>query len=429
MKSPSGKDRMKELVEKNARLEKEQLQARAIIEDLRDLVETFQTQLEDTKQVQAAISCGSTVDLPHVAELEAELQKALRETEKFKRETAVLSRALAVSGDGDNLLRHAEDAMQLERLMAEVKRVDQLEVELEHAYRKLESADLQLRHDHELRSAVTALRIDNDELSHRLEVAARHQCDLTEEKERYKRRCDELESITAKLHANQREDHVNATDRIKQLTRLIGQYEHDRTALDSREKTLKQKVIELEHMLLQRNAREQEYVSEISVLRSAVQDMDNEIRNLATSLAAESEANENLSARLERVEGEKSRMEQENLALRRKDKDLDQHMHELRELRHENEQMRKSLFMMQSNVHEKELRISGLEQSREVIRESMSLEIDRLNSEISHMASTSASLSERFLSVSKEKDRFKSLLATDTMHKLAPLMHRPHRQS
>ena len=434
--SPGRKDKLADLVETNQRLEKEQAQARAIIEDLRGLVESFQAQLDETKQMHAA----TLPEIPnasadqYIADLEEELRFTRAEADKFRRESMVLNRALAVTArdsgaDGEFLLRQAEESLQVERLMIDVKRMDELEVELEHAYKKLETADLQLKYDQELRSAVTALRVQNDELTQTLEAAESRHASTSEERDRYRRRCDELESIIARVHAEQREDRENATERIKQLTRVIGQLEHDMTGLDGREKTAKQRIVELEQVIIQRDARVRDQASEIATLRTAVQDLDNEIRNLATSLAAETEANENLSVRLERVEAEKLRVEHENYALRRKDKDLAEHVKELGRVKAENEGLKKSLYMLQSSVHERDLRITGLEQSRTVIRESMSLEIDRLNSELSHMASTSASLSERFLSVSKEKDKFKSLLASDTMTRLAPLLDRTHRQA
>ena len=410
---------IKSLKEKNSLLESEQRESRTVIEEMRQLVDLFQSKLDETKRSVLDVSLRKHDEQLLVYQLQAELETAQRDAEQFRKEAAVLTRALAVSSmesqtDGLALMNEAQELLDNEELHAELTRLKEIET-------KYKSVEVRLAEDEQLRAQLSEQRIENDFLRHKLEAAESLHVSLVDDRERWQLRCDELEATLAKLGAEVRQELDQRDECMQTLSMAKSQYEQDILSLELSEKRLKQRVSELEGILLQRDAMEQSLNSETAALRSSVSELDTEVRSLAVSLAAEAEANSNLAHRLEKVEADRERLVKELAVSRRRENERTKELDDLTATKTQNDELRKMVFLLQNQIAEKDVKIANLEQSRAQLKETMGSEIERLSDEVEYMASTSASLSERYMQVAREKDRMKSLLAHETMARLGPL--------
>lgn len=410
---------IKSLKDKNSSLESEQRESRAVIEEMRQLVDLFQTKLDETKRSVLDASLRKHDEQLLINRLQGELETAQRDADQFRKEAAVLTRALAVSSmesqtDGLALMNEAQQLLNSEELNSELVRLKEIET-------KYKSVEVRLAEDDQLRSQLSQQRIDNDFLRHKLEAAESLHVSLVDDRERWQLRCDELEATLSKLETEVRQELDQRDECMQTLSIAKSQYEQDILSLEVSEKRLKQRVNELEGILLQRDAIEQSMNSETAALRNSVSELDTEVRSLAMSLSAEAEANSNLTNRLERVEADRERLVKELTVSRRRESDRTKELEELTGTKTHNDELRKIVFLLQNQIAEKDVKIATLEQSRAQLKETMGYEIVRLSDEVEYMTSTSASLTERYMQVAKEKDRMKSLLAHETMARLGPL--------
>ena len=395
---------VQDLTEVNARLEEEQRQSKQIISELRVLVDTFQVKLDETRK---------SLKSPRINE----------ELERYKMEVAVLTRALAVSSvdsctDGDFAISQAQQSMEIEQLRNENERFRSMEAELL-------AVQLHARENEELRNTLVQERVKTDSLKHKVEALESFQSSIIEDRDRVKLRCDELEQTIGSLRTDNRNAARDLEQRLHSVSFQNTEYVQTITSLEISEKKQRQRVHELDRILAQRDMNEQASRSDSELLRKRVTELELKIRNLSASLTAEAEANEHLGNRLERIETEREKISKELVIARRREQDLRNDFDELLHCKSENEELRRTLFSLQHSVAEKESRILSLEHSREAIRESMSSEIDRLTDEVSHMTSTTASLTERYTQLERERNKIKSQLASETMAKLAPMLRSP----
>ena len=392
------------LQDENIRLDAEQRESHTIIVELRDLIDGFQSRLEEVKQ---GVSISD------------KLEAAQRETDRYRKETAILTRALAVSSveaqtDSEAAVNQAQYLVELDQLREENNNLRVIESEVMASRIKVKDAD-------DLRHAIAKERIEASLWMEKADALETLTVSLSGERDRWRSRCEELESAVGKLRSEQRLSRDHSQERISDILHANSQLKEEIAALEIRETKQRDRVSDLEQYLIKKEAIENSLKSEIECLRTCVTDLDNEIRSLAISLATEAEANQNLAARLERIEAERERLGRDLVIARRREEDLRRDYEELIKCKSENEALKKSNYLLQTNLAEKESKILGLEHSKHVIRESLSLEIGRLTDEVSHMASTSASLSDRYHQLEREKDKIKSQLAGETISRLGRL--------
>ena len=392
------------LQDENIRLDAEQRESHTIIVELRDLIDGFQSRLEEVKQ---GVSISD------------KLEAAQRETDRYRKETAILTRALAVSSveaqtDSEAAVNQAQYLVELDQLREENNNLRVIESEVMASRIKVKDAD-------DLRHAIAKERIEASLWMEKADALETLTVSLSGERDRWRSRCEELESAVGKLRSEQRLSRDHSQERISDILHANSQLKEEIAALEIRETKQRDRVSDLEQYLIKKEAIENSLKSEIECLRTCVTDLDNEIRSLAISLATEAEANQNLAARLERIEAERERLGRDLVIARRREEDLRRDYEELIKCKSENEALKKSNYLLQNNLAEKESKILGLEHSKHVIRESLSLEIGRLTDEVSHMASTSASLSDRYHQLEREKDKIKSQLAGETISRLGRL--------
>ena len=392
-------DALKTLKERNKQLESEHRESAALIVELKQLVDVFQRRLEETKR---AVS-----DQQHMQ----------RELEHYKRETIILTRALAMSSSEatDVLKDRADTLMDQEGLNEELKRLKEVE-------KQYNASIVRLEEEEAIRHALSQERIQNDFLQRKVESSESLQVSLSEDRDRLQHRCDDLEFGITELRSERRAEREKLEECLRELSGFEAKHKHDLASMELSEKRMRHRIEELETILVQRDVTESALRSELASLRSSLSDLDNEIRSLAVSLASETEANDTLITRLERVEQERDKLSRELIIVRRRECDKDKELEEMSKTKSVNDELKRTLLTLQHSLVDKENEIRSLEHSKEFLRESMSQEIERLSGEVSHMASTSASLSERYMQVAREKDRIKSVLATETMARLAPTL-------
>jgi chromosome segregation ATPase len=391
-------DALKTLKERNKQLESEHRESAALIAELKQLVDVFQRRLEETKR---AVS-----DQQHMQ----------RELEHYKKETIILTRALAVSSleETDVLKDRADSLIDQEGLTEELQRLKEIE-------KQYQASILRLQEDEAIRQALSQERIQGDFLRRKIESLESLQVSVSEDRDRLQRRCDELEFAITDLRSERRAEREKLEECLRELSGFEAKHNHDSASMELSEKRMRQKIDELETILVQRDVAESALRSELASLRSSLSDLDSEVRSLAVSLASETEANDTLITRLDRVEQEREKLSRELIIVRRRESEKDKEVEEMAKVKILNDELKRTFLTLQHTLVEKENQISSLEHSKQLLRESMSLEIERLSGEVSHMASTSASLSEKYMQVAREKDRIKSVLATETMARLAPI--------
>jgi chromosome segregation ATPase len=412
-KIQSLKQQVRALKESNSRHEEDQRQSQIIIDELRVLVDTFQSRLDETRHTliemnQTRHQSDSTVNQ--------------KELDRYRTEVAVLTRALAVSAvetntDGDVAISQAQQSLELEQLRSENERLRCMEAEML-------AAQIRLREEDRLRNTLVEERVQGDAYRRKIETLERFQETLIQDRERSNSRCTELEETVGNLRSEHRMVLAQKDERISMLMQQTSELSQAVTSIEVSEKKQRQRVQELELILAQREASESSLRNEADTLRVSIAELDVEIRSLASSLTAETEANENLVNRLNRLELEKEKQGKELVIAQRREKDLRNDLEELVACKAELDQIRRMVFHLQNEVADRDSKIASLEQSRQLIRENMSLEIGRLSDEVSQMASTSASLSARYSQLERERDKIKSQLASETMTRLALLRPR-----
>ena len=422
---------LKKSVGTTSALQADREEAQVLIEELRDVIDSFQCQLDEAKVAHSEMHVIMHAErelretLPLVGGLEAELAVARQEVEKYRKEAGILTRALAVNAveagaDGEATLTRGQELWELDELRADVKRLSSVDTDLRNAQIANQHIQSKLEDMEDVHSRLTAERIENDRLRHELVAIQGRQVGLTEESGFLRGQISELETVIADRNAelSQMDEAMRTIERNNSL------FQKDISSLEMSERRLQQRTTELEQLVAERDLRLHQSSSELASLRSLVTGLDCEIRSLASSLAAEADSNENLTARLSRVEDALSRSDSELATLRRRHKESGNSVRALLETRAENEDLKRQTFGLQSALREKESSLEELRNSRDVMKRTLSLEIQRLNGELAYLASTSASLTDKNILITKEKDKIKSLLATDTMTKLGRILKR-----
>jgi chromosome segregation ATPase len=392
------------LKEENARLETDQRDAQLIISELRDLVDACRAKIDQMKSEWS---------------LKDQLEAAHKETDRYRKETAVLTRALAVSSveaqtDSEAAVSRAQILVELDQLREENERLRLIECEVM-------ASRIRVQENEELRQTISKERTELDLLKEKSDALENLITSVGNERDRWKAKCEELEVSLGQVRSEHRLARDHSEERISEILHANAQLKQEIATLEISESKQRDRVYELEQYIIKKDAMENSLKSESDCLRTCVTDLDNEVRSLAVSLAAEAEANENLVARLERLEVERDKLGREVVIARRGGEEMKKNFNEMIRYKAENEDMKKTIFMLQNSIAERESKILALEHSKHVIRESLSLEIGRLTDEVSHMASTSASLSERYHQLEREKDKIKSQLAGETFSRLGRL--------
>ena len=345
------------------------------------------------------------------------------ELERYKKQVAVLTRALAVSAveggqEGDALISQGEAAWRESETLSELERLKIFENELEVTNQELAVMKLKLADKQRIEQELTCARVEVDKLVHEI-VSLEDRLRLVSD-ERDKAESEKLdnEKIMTALKAEMKQGLVHADERFREYAKKGERLELDFVALEAACNKHRLRVQELELLLQERDQREQETRSEINVMKSALADFDGEIRRLAVSLSAEAEANDNLTSRLSRADQE---LDTANISLaqeRRKLQELESDMQENRKAKFEFEKCKKDIFKLENILRDKDSRIQELCASRDAAKRTLSGEIERLGAEVHALKVETVALKDKCMHAHKERDRFKALLASETLARM-----------
>ena len=409
------KQELKRASESNASLEREKWEAQKLVDEMRTVIEQFQRQLEDATELRETVKT--------VESLEFELENLQQESLRYKKQVGVLTRALAVTAvdsgmEGDALLSRGEESWREAELMGELEEFRRVKEELANAVQELEVAKLKLSDKERLENDLTCARVEADKLLHEILSLESRLRSVKEERERAESRAFELEQTCCELKLEAKQTQLRCEERLREYAKKSERVELDFVALESASDKYRVRVQELELLVEERDRREQATGCEISLMKAALADFDQEIRRLAASLSAEAESNENLSTRLTRVEGELEAANQTLAQLRRKIKDLESDVSEGHKAKSELEKTRHEKSKLESVLRNKEGRISELVSGKESVVKNFSIEVDRLSGELKLTKLEVSNLKDRCAHAVKERDRFKSLLASETLARM-----------
>jgi chromosome segregation ATPase len=391
------------------------------LEELRKLLIEYERKLNEAKLKQSQSIPQSELEevLNKFESLVSELELAKLESARYKNEADELARQLEIHkrGKSDLLSRSTSSPDEFDSRM-ELERLRGIEIELqtvknEYEILKIQNAEKKFQND----ELITA-RLELDKLRHDKEMIGKRLELLSSENDRLKKDLDKrgLELIEARKAVTIEQDKYS--ERVGELTVVQGTLQSALTDMQLTESRWKNKISELEQLLDESKKREEKSSSEVHALRETISSLDMEIRNLASSLAAESEANETLQIRLERVENEWNKNQLELSSLQRRDRDMSVELGNLNSTIIDNSQMKNELNRLTLLVAEKDRKISELANSKDLLKRSLGGEIQRLHAQLDYTNSRSTALVEKYERIVREKDKMKSLLANDTINRL-----------
>ena len=418
---------VKRLQTENEEARREREESQRLIDELRDLTDSFDRQLAAAKIRHSEIHTNMHAE-EELRLLKVQYETAKNEAEKYRKEVNILTRALAVNTvegglNGETLLTRGQDQLVLDELRAEISRLKEIEDEYISMKSSVKQANMRLEEFSRIENALGKERIENDRLRHQLVVIEGRLVSSNEENEKLR---DEISHIEDRIseEVNGRMKDVSDRDaKLKDFARRAMELESSLSSIQVSEQRMKSKVKELEAMISDRDIRVEALNLEALSLRSSVTGLDAEIRSLATSLAAETDANENLVCRLERVEAELSRSISELGSTKRREKENAARVLELEERLVDYDVLKRELTLAQATVKDRDLKIKQLEESRELYRRSTCGELERLKRELATVNSHSHDLSEKCRSIAREKEKIKNLLANDTMTRMGRIMN------
>jgi chromosome segregation ATPase len=418
---------VKRLQIENEEARKEREESQILINELRGLAESFDRQLTAAKIRHSEIHTNMRAE-EELGLLRVQYQAAKSEAEKYRKEANILTRALAVNTveggfDGETLLNRGQDQLVLDELRAEISRLKEIEDECISMQSSVKQANIRLAEFSKIENDLGEERIDNDRLRHQVVIVEGRLVSLNEENDKLRDEISRLEDRISEEVGGRMKDVGERDSKFKESGRKIIELESSLSSIQVSEKRLKAKVKELESILSDRDVRVETLNLEALSLRSSVTGMDSEIRSLAASLAAETEANDNLVCRLERVEAELTRAMAELGTTKRREKENASRVSELEEQLVKYNSIRSELISTQAAVKDRDSKIRQLEESKELYRRSTSGELDRLKRELATASSHSHDLSEKCRSIAREKEKIKNLLANDTMTRIGRIMN------
>ena len=413
---------LKKSMDTNTKLENEKIESQKISTEMRSIIDQFQRQLEH------ATADRDTVK--SIESMELLLEKNEQELNRYKKQVSVLTRALAVTAvengvEGDLALSRGEESWRESQLINELERLHYVHDELEVTKQELEIAKVKLFEKDRLENELTTAKIEIDKLLHEILSLESRLRLMSEERDKAEASKCVLEHALGELRVEIKRSDASRDEKLREYVRKSETIQLDFVALESASNKHRLRVQELELLLEERDRREKATGCEISLMKSALTDFDEEIRRLAASLNAEAEANENLTTRLARVEGE---LDAANLTLaqmRRRVKDLESDLVEGQKAKSQVEIFKRDSFKFESQLKDQVGKISELTSSRDMIKQTLGSEIDRLTQEIKLARSESHNLKEKCANALKERDRFKALLASDTLARLTASNSRP----
>ena len=394
------------------------------LNELKSLIFEFEKKLGEAKIQKANMMSQAQIDqlLDQFETLVGELETARLESARYKREAGILTKALAEESKRDSsplsFEKRREELAELKKLHDEIERLRL--VEIEHNSVKTQFEILQKRQS-EMRQYESDLideRVMGDRLRHEKMAIENRMDTLIDENKRMK---DRLETVTEELVESRKilnEERDKHADQLSELTIANGSLQKAVAELQLVESRWKTRITELEKLLHESRNREEITQGELNALRSNLTGLDEEVRNLASSLSAETQANENLQSRLERVEGELRKSESELHSLRRRDKDISTELSSLGDTLSQNQQLKNEVTRLKLELTDRDRKISDMASSRDLVKRTMGGEIERLQGQLEYTTSRSAALVDKYERLVREKDKMKSLLAHDTMARM-----------
>ena len=354
--------------------------------------------------------------------LVGELETARLESARYKREAGILTKALADESRRDSSPKSIE--IRREELVERKKLRDEIErlrvVEIEYNSIKTQFEILQKRQEgmRQYESELIDERVMVDRLRHEKTTIENRLDSLIDENRSLR---NQLETTTSELVESRKilnEERDKHADQLSELTIANGSLQKvvaESQLVESRWKT---RISELEKLLQESRNREEITQGELNALRSNLTGLDDEVRNLANSLTAETQANENLQSRLERVETELRKSESELHSLRRRDKDISTELSSLGDTVSQNQQLRNEVARLKLELNDRDQKIQDMASSRDLMKRTMGGEIERLQVQLEYTTSRSAALVDKYERLVREKDKMKSLLAHDTIARM-----------
>lgn len=391
--------------------------------ELKSLILEFEKKLSDAKVQKANMVTQEQFEelLDQFETIVGELEVARLESARYKREAGILTRALSEDRrdcSPTSLEKQRAEMIERKKLRDEIERLRIIEIE----YNSLKTQfEINQKRQVETRNCELELideRVMVDRLMHEKTVVENRLDTVLEDNKNLK---NQLETVTGELieaRKNLNDDRDQHCDQISQLTITNNSLQKAIGEFQITESRWKSKISELEKLLQESKIREEKSQSDLIALRSNLTGLDDEVRNLASSLAAETGANENLQSRLDRVESELKKSQSEIVSLRRRDKDLSTEISTLESTVGENERLKSELAKAKNELAEKDLKLSEISNSRELIKRTMGGEIERLNVQLEFTTSRSSALVDKYEKLVREKDKMKSLLAHDTIARM-----------
>jgi len=386
------------------------------LHELREMMNIYEKRLNEAriKQSQSVPQAEMNSLLDQFESLVSELETAKSESARYKFEAEKLSLALSsaragvegVSLDSPNAMR-----LELERLRT---------IELEYQALKTEHEILDKKYCEKVfqKDELLNARLEVDKLTHEKSMVEKRLVVMSTENERLKEQLDKvsLEVIDARKNLNVERDKYAA--KVGELTISQGTLQTTVADMQMTESRWKNKISEMETMLEESRKREEKSQNEAHALRGTISGFDEEIRNLATSLAAESEANETLQIRLERVENELNKSQLDISNFQKRDRNMSLELNNMSVTAADNSELRAEINRLTFELGDRDKKISEISNSRDLLKRSLGGEIQRLHAQLDYTNSRSSALVEKYDKLVREKDKMKSLLANDTITRL-----------
>jgi chromosome segregation ATPase len=405
---PSPQARIRQLEQENNRLKSESEEGARHVCELRKIVLEFDAQLEEAR-----------LEFANMSRLSVELERARDESARYSREVGILTRALAVHSveagvDGESALARASAEWDLDQVKHELDRLRGIEdmfsevtrqnVEMKKVVTDLESRqveNLQIRLHHDTVSQANKQLLDKND-------------SLTRELTRVKDSISELETrLRISMSAKSEEESRNRilTSRVNDLSREL---DESRTELKEMSK-VKKKVSEL-------STHESELNSALETAKSTITQLESDIVRLNASLQAEVDAAATVTCRVEKLETELHRCRTDRDKFKNRIEELEICVSDHSAVAATNEVLRRELFELENECTDKDERIAQLVSARDIQKQCMSAEIQRLSEQLEVTLQRSHEMTTKYAKISKEKDRIKSLLAKDTMSRLSRVL-------
>jgi DNA repair exonuclease SbcCD ATPase subunit len=389
--------------------------------ELKSLITEFEKKLGQVKLEKSKMVSQDQMEvlLDQFETIVGELEVARLESARYKREAGILTKALEHDKRSSNSSSNQQEELaERKKVRDEIERLRIIEHDHNSLKTQYEILERRRKETRDYENELVEERVNSDRLRHEKSTVENKLDSVIDDNTKLKSR---LETVTDELIVSRKclnEERDKHADQLGELAMKNGSLQKAITELQMGESRWKLKVTELEKLLHDSRQREEVVQGELNALRSNITGLDEEVRSMANALAAETQANENLQSRLDRVEGELGKSESELITLRRRDKDISSELSTLGNAVGDNQQLKNEVARLKLELADRDRRVVDMASSRDLVKRTMGGEIDRLQVQLDYTTNRSAALVEKYERLVREKDKMKSLLANDTLARM-----------